>query len=109
MISIKNQTNTFYKKHNKQYKENITCYHKKMSSKFIKLTHMILNTNYINKILIYQDLYYIYLKRQDLKGFLFVGSGACESKDEEIKICAKNHSTDYKIISDWIDKEFKKV
>ena len=36
---------------------------------------MILNTNYINKILIYQDLYYIYLKRQDLKGFLFVGKG----------------------------------
>ena len=80
-----------------------------MSTKFIKLTHMILNTNYINKILIRQDLYYIYLVKQDMKGFFLWGSGGCDSKDEEIKICAKNHSQDYKIISDWIDKEFKKV
>jgi hypothetical protein len=78
-----------------------------MSSKFIKLSHMILNTNYINKILIYQNFYYVYLNRQELSGVMIMGNGGVDSKDEEIRICAKKQSKDYKIISDWIDNDFK--
>ncbi len=67
---------------------------------------MILNTNYISKVHIYTDFYYIYLKRQYLKGFTIFGSGEVEAKDEEIIISAKKTPKDYQIISDWMEKEF---
>jgi hypothetical protein len=78
-----------------------------MSSKFIKLTHMILNTNYINKIRIYADFYYIYLTPPpDFKGITMFGFGALDAKNEEIIISAKKTPKDYQIISDWVEKEF---
>ena len=78
-----------------------------MASKFIKIPTMIINTSHINKILIYDTKYYLYLMNKNSFGFAIFGWGFFESKDEEHIICAKKNPISYKVITDWIDNEFK--
>ena len=81
-------------------------------SKFIKLTNMILNTKYIYKISIKPNKYYIYFKFNEINGFLwlFGGTGVGNissynaNANTEIEVCETNHPIDYKIITEWIDK-----
>ena len=78
-------------------------------SKFIKLTNMLLNTNYINKIYINPNQYVIYLTSNKFDGtsWSITGSGLgliSSLKDIEIEVCETKHSTDYKIVSNWINK-----
>ena len=78
-------------------------------TKFIKLTNMLLNTNHINKIYINPNKYVIYLMTNKLDGISWsiTGSGMgyiSSREDSEIEVCETKHSTDYKIVSDWIDK-----
>ena len=44
-----------------------------------------------------------------MDGFLWIvggfGIGSISSFTSEIEVCEKEHSTDYKIVSDWIDKQ----
>ena len=75
-------------------------------SKFIKLTNYIINTNNIHGIQIKPNKYYIYIVGKSMRGnswnFAGFGFGEISTYTSEIEICEKNHSIDYKILSDWI-------
>ena len=77
-------------------------------SKFIKLTNLIINSNYIHSIVINPNKYYIYLMSNKFDGSKWsvagTGIGSISSYNSEIEVCKTEHSSDYKIISDWIDK-----
>jgi hypothetical protein len=77
-------------------------------SKFIKFTNFLLNTNDIHKIVIKPKKYYIYIVGKKIDGFNWgigwFGLGNISSYTSEIEVCETNHSTDYKILADWIDK-----
>jgi hypothetical protein len=77
-------------------------------SKFLKFTNFILNTNDIHKISIHPNKYYIHIVGKKLDGFNWgfgaFGLGNISSYTSEIEVCETKHSTDYKILSDWIDK-----
>ncbi len=79
-------------------------------SRFIKLTNFLFNTNDIHKIVIYPNKYVIHLMSKKIDGInlgigLF-GIGFVSSYTSEIEVCETKHSTDYKIVSDWISKNF---
>ena len=77
-------------------------------SKFIKLTNFLLNTNDIHKIVIQPNKYYIHIVSKKIDGFNWgihgFGVGNISSYTSEIEVCEIKHSTDYKIVSDWISK-----
>jgi len=77
-------------------------------SKFIKFTNFILNTNNIHKIVIKPNKYYIHIVSKNFDGFSWnfagFGIGNISSYSAEIEVCETKHSIDYKILSDWIDK-----
>ena len=74
-------------------------------SKFIKLANCIINTNYIHSIVINPNKYYIHLMSNRFDGYYvgLFGFGNISSFNPEIEVCESKHSSDYKIISDWID------
>jgi hypothetical protein len=78
-------------------------------SKFINLTNLIININYIHSIVIKPNKYYIHVmsnkfngSRWSIHGFGIVHSPLYNSS--AIEVCKIEHSTDYKIVSDWISK-----
>ena len=77
-------------------------------SRFLKLTNMLINTNDIHKIVIYPNKYHIYIVSKKIDGFTWgiggFGLGNICSGTSEIEVCQTAHSTDYKIVADWIDK-----
>lgn len=77
-------------------------------SKFIKLTNFIINTNNIYSIIIKPDKYTIHITGKSFDGFSWsfagFGSGSISSFTSEIEVCKNKNSMDYKIVSDWIDK-----
>ena len=77
-------------------------------SKFLKLTNFLLNINDIHKILITPNKYYIQIVGKKLDGFSWnfcgFGIGDISSHTSVIEVCETKHSTDYKIVSDWIQK-----
>jgi hypothetical protein len=77
-------------------------------SKFLKLTNFLLNTNDIHKIVIHPNKYYIHIVGKEIDGFNWgvVGFvlGSISSYTSKIEVCETKHSTDYKIVTDWIDK-----
>jgi hypothetical protein len=77
-------------------------------SMFIKFSNYLLNTNDIHKIVIAPNKYYVYVFSKKINGhaYFFGGSGGSHisSYNDEIEVCESKHSTDYKILSDWIDK-----
>ncbi len=76
-------------------------------SKFLKLTNFVLNSNDIHKIVITPNKYCIHVAGKQLNGFLWIiggfGFGSATSHTSEIHVCEKEHSTDYKIVTDWIN------
>ena len=77
--------------------------------KFLKLTNFLLNTNDIHKIVIKPNKYHIHIVSKKIDGFNWgiygFGIGHISSYTSEIEICKKNHSTDYKIVTNWINKK----
>ena len=77
-------------------------------SKFIKFTNFLLNTNDIHKIVIQPNKYCFHIVSKKKEGFSWViggfGIGNISSYTYEFDVCETNHSTDYKIAADWIDK-----
>jgi len=77
-------------------------------SKFLKLTNFLLNINDIHKIGIQPNKYCIHIVSKKMDGFNWsigaFGLGNISSYTYEIEICETNNSTDYKIVTDWIDK-----
>jgi hypothetical protein len=75
-------------------------------SKFIKLTNLIININCIQSIVIKPNKYYILIASNKFDGskwsFAGFGFGTISSYNSEIEICETQHSSDYKIVSDWI-------
>lgn len=76
--------------------------------KFIKLTNFVLNTNDIHKIIITPNKYHIQVATKKLDGFTWkifgFGLGFIHSQTFEIEVCEMNHSSDYKSVSEWINK-----
>ena len=77
-------------------------------AKFIKLTNVLLNTNDIHKILILPNIYYIHIISKKLDGYIGLfsgfGLGKVTSYYDVIEVCEFNDSTDYKMVSEWINK-----
>lgn len=74
-----------------------------MSSRFLRLTHFLLNVNQIRRIDINPGVYKIHLIPTELSGFTLVGSGTFQSSAETYTATEKDHISDYKIITDWIN------
>ena len=78
-------------------------------SKFIKLTNLIINKNYIQSIFIKPNKYYIQVVSNKFDGSKWsvagFGIGNISSHNYEIEVCETKHAIDYKILSDWIDKQ----
>jgi hypothetical protein len=74
-----------------------------MSSRFLRLTSFLINVNQIRRIEIHPGAYKIHLIPSELSGFTLVGSGSFQSSAETYTATEKEHITDYKIISDWIN------
>jgi hypothetical protein len=78
-------------------------------SKFLKLTNHIFNINDIHKINIYPNKYCIHIVTKKIDGFNWgiggFGFGSMYSHTSELEVCKTEHSIDYKIVSDWIDKQ----
>lgn len=77
-------------------------------SKFLKLTNLIININYIHSIFIKPNKYYIHVVSNKFDGSNLCvagfGYGNISSHNYEIEVCETKDSSDYKIVSDWIDK-----
>lgn len=77
-------------------------------SKFIKLTKFLLNTNDIHKIVIQPNKYCFHIVSKKMDGYNLTmggfGFGKISSYTYEFEVCETDHSTDYKIVTDWIDK-----
>jgi len=77
-------------------------------SKFIKLTNLIINTNYIQTIVVKPNKYCINIVSNKFDGSNWsvpvFGFGTISSYNYEIEVCETKHSSDYKIVSHWIDK-----
>jgi hypothetical protein len=75
-------------------------------SKFIKLTNLIININYIQTIVIKPNKYYINVFSNKFDGSNWnspiIGIGTISSYHSEIEVCETENSRDYKIVSDWI-------
>ena len=76
-------------------------------SKFIKLTNLIININYIQTKVIKPNKYYINVMTNKFDGSNWsspvIGIGNFSSYNFDIEVCETKHSSDYKKISDWID------
>jgi hypothetical protein len=78
-------------------------------SKFIKLTNLLLNPKYIQSIRVKPNAYHIHVMSNKFEGLHFslvgTGGGTISSHNSEIIVCETKNSIDYKILSDWIDKQ----
>jgi hypothetical protein len=78
-------------------------------SKFIKLTNLI-NINYIESIFIKPNKYYIHVpsNKFDRSKWSVVRFGICtiSSYNSKIEIYETQHSSYYKIVSDWINNHY---
>ncbi len=74
-------------------------------SKFIKLTNFLLNTNDIHKIVIQPNKYCFHIMTKKMEGFnRGFGLVYISSHAYEFEVCETKHKTDYKIVTDWINK-----
>jgi hypothetical protein len=48
--------------------------------------------------------YKIDLAANWFKGFLMLGSGSVSCENYEVTVCEKEHPEDYKIVTEWINK-----
>lgn len=81
-------------------------------SKFIKLTNLVVNTNYIQWIVTKPSKYYINVASHKFDGSTWTvagfGIGTVSSYNYEIEVCETKDSSDYKIVSDWIHNHYEK-
>lgn len=77
-------------------------------SRFIKLSKQIINTRYIENIIISTEPNKYYIQIQDFNSFGFIihGTGWLNggSRCKEIIICEKSNPLDYKIVDEWVKK-----
>lgn len=77
-------------------------------SRFIKLTTLVLNIDYVRKITIQPKIYTIHLVNRDIFGHIGLcygsGYGMISSSSGEIEVCETKHPIDYKIVTEWLNK-----
>ena len=77
-------------------------------SKFLRLTNLIININHIHTIDIKPNKYFINIMSNQFNGLQWTaagfGFGNISSHNYEIEVCETKNSSDYKIVSDFIDK-----
>ena len=69
-------------------------------SKFIKLSSVVLNTRCIQKIIIRENAYEIYVKKLEQSGTIIVGSGSFNYEPEIVTI---NKGSDYDTLKKYIN------
>jgi hypothetical protein len=69
-------------------------------SKFIKLSSVVLNTRFIQKILIRENAYEIYIKPLEQSGTIIVGSGSFNYEPEILTI---SKGSDYDILTKYLN------
>ena len=76
--------------------------------RFLKFSFTIINLSHIKHIDIQPNKYYIHIVSNKFDGSNWsspvFGFGTVSSHNSEIEVCENEHSSDYKKISDWIDK-----
>jgi len=70
--------------------------------RFIKLKNLVINTTKISKIQTFPNKYYLHMDGDNLKGWLFYGSGVITANNDVIEICKNTNPGDYQIIEKWI-------
>ena len=72
-------------------------------SRFLKLTSIIINKNYIQHInLAEKDKIYMHIIANEVNGTILFGSGGIDSHNTKIEVCKIKQSTDYEIVNNWI-------
>jgi hypothetical protein len=75
-------------------------------SRFLKLTKFLLNTKDILQIVINPNKYHIHMRASEFSGTMWqlgiMGFGSISTDRHVIEVCETAHSTDYKIVSEWI-------
>ena len=77
------------------------------SSRFLKLSNIMLNVSTIDKIVIEPNKYFIHIAPQVIhSGFLIYGSGwqSTNYTPEIMEICNTKHAADFYLIERWINK-----
>ena len=69
-------------------------------SKFIKLSSVVLNTRFIQKILIRENAYEIHIKTLEQSGTIIVGSGSFNYEPEILTI---RKGSDYEILTKYLN------
>jgi hypothetical protein len=76
-------------------------------SNFIKFTSLILNINCIQSIVIKPNKYYINVVANNYQGSKLFGTGNISSYISKIEVCETKNYIDYKILSDWINNNYR--
>lgn len=71
--------------------------------KFIRLTNMIINPFQVSVIIVKENIYHMHLNK--MSGVMLLGSGTFDS--DRINVCKDKHPDDYKVITEWIEKNAK--
>jgi len=74
---------------------------------FIKFTSLILNINYIQSIVIKPNKYYINVVINKFEESKLFATGNVVSYNSKIEVCETKNYTDYKILSDWINNNYR--
>lgn len=72
-------------------------------SKFLKLTKIIINKNFIQRIDINKDKFIIHTMTNKTGGFMLFSLGLARSFNTKVEVCKTKDLNDYKTVADWID------
>ena len=73
-------------------------------SRFIKLTRSLINTKYIREIVSHDEMYKLHYY-DGILGFNIFMLGFVFTNEKEITICRNKHPKDYKIMTEWVEKQ----
>jgi len=74
-------------------------------SRFLKLTHCMINVSNIRFILLDKPkVYKIKLTTHYFNGYFIMGTGWINADNLEVTVCEKENPEDYKTVTEWIDK-----
>ena len=76
-------------------------------SRFLKLTNIIINKNFIQHIDINKDKYVIHLMTNKTDGIIIFGGGTSHSYNTKFEVCKTKNLSDYKKFTEWIDNDLK--
>lgn len=71
-------------------------------SRFLKLSHTIINVSHIKEITIRESKYTIYLQSNRHSGFSIAGSGFISNDNDYYTICKNKNPEDYIKVDKWI-------